>query len=74
MLKGRAIERIAEEEEIPIEVINKFLSEYDYVQKEQTEIIQDALKGKKLGLVARRRTLNRIVDRLRNLIRTFSWD
>ncbi len=38
--KGRAIERIAEEEEIPIEVINKFLSEYDYVQKEQTEIIQ----------------------------------
>ena len=72
--KGRAIERIAEEEEIPIEVINKFLSEYDYVQKEQTEIIQDALKGKKLGLVARRRTLNRIVDRLRNLIRTFSWD
>lgn len=72
--KGRAIERIAEEEEIPIEVINKYVSEYDYVQKEQTEIIQDALKGKKLGLVARRRTLNRIVDRLRNLIRTFSWD
>ena len=72
--KGRAIERIAEEEEIPIEVINKYVAEYDYVQKEQTEIIQDALKGKKLGLVARRRTLNRIVDRLRNLIRTFSWD
>lgn len=72
--KGRAIERIAEEEEIPIEVINKYVAEYDYVQKEQTEIIQDALKDKKLGLVARRRTLNRIVDRLRNLIRTFSWD
>lgn len=72
--KGRAIERIAQEEDIPIEIINRYVSEYDYVQKEQTEIIQDALKEKKLGLVARRRTLNRIVDRLRNLIRTFSWD
>ena len=72
--KGRAIESIAQEEEIPVDVINKYVSEYDYVHKEQTEIIQEALKGKKLGLVTRRRTLNRIVDRLRNLIKTFSWD
>lgn len=72
--KGRAIERIAQEEEIPVEVINRYMSEYDYVQKEQTEIIQEALKDKKLGLVARRRTIKRIVDRLRNIIRTFSWD
>lgn len=72
--KGRAIERIAQEEEIPVEIINRYMSEYDYVQKEQTEIIQEALKDKKLGLVARRRTIKRIVDRLRNIIRTFSWD
>lgn len=72
--KGRAIERIAQEEEISVEVINRYMSEYDYVQKEQTEIIQEALKDKKLGLVARRRTIKRIVDRLRNIIRTFSWD
>ena len=72
--KGRAIERIAQEEEIPVEGINRYLSEYDYVQKEQTEIIQEALKDRKLGLVARRRTIKRIVDRLRNIIRTFSWD
>ncbi|WP_290393451.1 type I restriction endonuclease subunit R [uncultured Duncaniella sp.] len=72
--KGRAIERIAQEEDIPVEIINRYMSEYDYVQKEQTEIIQDALKDKKLGLVARRRTIKRIVDRLRNIIRTFSWD
>lgn len=72
--KGRAIERIAQEEEISVEVINRYMSEYDYVQKEQTEIIQEALKDKKLGLVARRRTIKRIVERLRNIIRTFSWD
>lgn len=68
------LERIAQEEEIPVEVINRYMSEYDYVQKEQTEIIQEALKDRKLGLVARRRTIKRIVDRLRNIIRTFSWD
>ena len=39
-----------------------------------TEGFQDALKEKHLGLVKRRRTLNRIIDRLRNIIRTFSWD
>ena len=72
--KSRAIERIAEEEDISKEAIDKYVSEYDYVQKEQTEIIQEALKDKKLGLVARRRTLNRIVERLRNLIKTFNWD
>lgn len=72
--KNRAIERIAQEEEIPVEIINRYMSEYDYVQKEQTEIIQEALKGKKLGLVARRRTIKRIVDRLRNIIKTFNWD
>lgn len=72
--KSRAIERIAQEEEIPVEIINRYMSEYDYVQKEQTEIIQEALKDKKLGLVDRRRTIKRIVDRLRNIIRTFSWD
>lgn len=72
--KGRAIERIAQEEDIPVEVINRYMSEYDYVQKEQTEIIQEALKDKKLGLIQRRRTIKRIVDRLRNIIRTFSWD
>jgi len=62
------------EEEIPLEIIKKYVSEYDYVNKEQTEIIQDALKGKKLGLIERRRTLKRIVDRLRNIIKTFSWN
>lgn len=72
--KGRAIESIAMEEEIPLEIIKKYVSEYDYVNKEQTEIIQDALKGKKLGLIERRRTLKRIVDRLRNIIKTFSWN
>ena len=72
--KKKAIEKVATEEELPVEVLDRYLAEYDFSLKEQTEIIQDALKEKHLGLVKRRRTLNRIIDRLRNIIRTFSWD
>ena len=46
----------------------------DYLQKEQPEIIQKALKEKHLGLIKTRKALTRILDRLRNIIRTFSWD
>lgn len=72
--KVKAIEKVANEEDIPVETVNRYISEYDFSGKELTEIIQDALKEKHLGLIKRRRTLNRIVERLRNVIRTFNWD
>lgn len=72
--RGKAIASVATEEELDVEVLNKYLSEYDYLQKEQPDIIQDALKEKHLGLSKRRKTLNRIMDRLRSIIKTFSWD
>ena len=37
-------------------------------------LIQEALKEKHLGLIKTRKALTRILDRLRNIIRTFSWD
>lgn len=72
--KAKAIERVATEEEIPLETVNRYISEYDFSGKELPEIIQDALKEKHLGLIKRRRTLGRIIERLRNVIRTFNWD
>lgn len=72
--RGKAINEIAKEEEIEVEVLNKYLSEYDYLRKEQTEIIQNALQEKHLGLIKRRKAMNRILDRLRSVIRTFSWE
>lgn len=72
--RGKAINEIAKEEEIGVDVLNKYLSEYDYLHKEQTEIIQNALQEKHLGLIKRRKTMNRILDRLRFVIRTFSWE
>ena len=49
--KKKAIEKVATEEELPVEVLDRYLAEYDFSLKEQTEIIQDALKEKHLGLV-----------------------
>lgn len=72
--RGKAIEVVAKEEDLSVEVLNKFLSEYDYLQKEQPEIIQKALKAKRLGLTKRRKTLNRILEKLRGIISTFNWD
>ncbi len=72
--RNNAVNTLAKDEELDASVLNHYLSEYDYLQKEQPEIIQEALKGKHLGLIKRRKALTRIMERLKNIIRTFSWD
>jgi type I restriction enzyme R subunit len=70
--KEKAIAAIAKEEDLDVEVLKHFLSEYEYLHKEQTEIIRDALKEKHLNLMSRRDSLNRILDKMRSIVRTFS--
>lgn len=70
--RNNAVNALAKEEDLDASVLNHYLSEYDYLQKEQPEIIQEALKEKHLGLIKKRKALTRILDRLRSIIRTFS--
>lgn len=70
----KAVNSLAQDEGLSSEVLDHYLKEYDYLQKEQPEIIQQALKEKHLGLIKTRKALTRIMDRLGNIIRTFSWD
>lgn len=72
--RNNAVDKLAKEEGLDVSVLNHYLSEYDYLQKEQPEIIQEALKEKHLGLIKRRKTLTRILERLKSIIRTFSWE
>ena len=72
--RDKAVQSLSKEEDIPSDVLTHYLKEYDYLQKEQSEIIQKALKEKHLGLIKTRKALTRILDRLRGIIRTFSWD
>ena len=72
--RNNAVDKLAKEEGLDVSVLNHYLSEYDYLQKEQPEIIQEALKEKHLGLIKKRKTLTSILDRLKSIIRTFSWE
>ena len=72
--RNNAVNTLAKEEELDASVLNHYLSEYDYLQKEQPEIIQEALKEKHLGLIKKRKALTRILDKLRSIIRTFNWE
>ena len=72
--RNNAVNTLAKDEDLDASVLNHYLSEYDYLQKEQPEIIQEALKEKHLGLIKKRKALTRILDRLRTIVRTFSWE
>lgn len=72
--RDNAVANLAEKEDLPIEILDAYLREYDYLQKSKPEIIQEALKPKHLGLLKTRQAVRRIVDALSNIIQTFNWD
>ena len=72
--RNNAVNTLAKEEDLDASVLNHYLSEYDYLQKEQPEIIQEALKEKHLGLIKKRKALTRIMDKLRTIIKVFNWE
>lgn len=59
--RNNAVNTLAKDEDLDASVLNHYLSEYDYLQKEQPEIIQEALKEKHLGLIKKRKALTTIV-------------
>ena len=72
--REKAVKSLAQDEGLSADVLDHYLKEYDYLQKEQPEIIQKALKEKHLGLIKTRRALTRIMDKLSDIIRIFNWD
>lgn len=72
--REKAVKSLAQDEGLSSDVLNHYLKEYDYLQKEQPEIIQKALKEKHLGLIKTRKAMTRIIERLRSIIRTFNWE
>lgn len=72
--KGRAIADLAYDEQLDIDALSEFFKEYDYLQREKVEIIQNAIKQKKVGLVERRNILKRVMGRIRAIIEMFNWE
>lgn len=72
--RNNAVNTLAKEEELDASVLCQYLSEYDYLQKEQPEIIQKALKEKHLGLIKTKKALSRIMERLHSIIKIYNWE
>ena len=72
--KTRAVEDLAAQEDVDPEALGKFMSEYDYLGREKSEIIQEAVRKKKMGLLARSATVRRIVEKMREIIDLFNWE
>ena len=72
--KNQAITDLAESEGLSADALAEFFREYDYLQREKVEIVQEAIKQKKVGLVERRNILKRVMGKLRAIIETFNWD
>ena len=72
--KVDAVKTLARTEDIDAEALGKYLSEYDYLGREKPEIIQEAVRKKKVGLLARSATVRRVIEKMREIIDLFSWD
>jgi type I restriction enzyme R subunit len=72
--KVQAVEDLAAKEDVDPEALGKYMSEYDYLGREKPEIIQEAVRKKKMGLLARSATVHRIVEKMREIIDLFSWE
>ena len=72
--KNQAISDLAASEGLSEEALAEFFREYDYLQREKIEIVQEAIKQKRVGLVERRNILKRVMGKLRAIIETFNWD
>ena len=72
--KTEAVEDLAMTEGVDPEALGKYMSEYDYLGREKPEIIQEAVRKKKMGLLARSATVRRIVEKMREIIDLFSWE
>lgn len=69
-----AVIQLAIEEGIEPNALAQFLNEYDYLQREKPEIVQEAVRKKKVGLKERKTIQNRILKKLREIINLFNWE
>ena len=73
-MKNKAVHDLAVDEGVEEEALCNFIAEYDYLGREKPEIIQDAVRKTKMGLMLRSAKVNRILEKMREIIDLFNWD
>lgn len=72
--RNKALKNLAIEEDIDEQALATFIAEYDYLQREKLEIIDQAVRQKQVGLRERRTITERVTMKLRTIINIFNWD
>ena len=72
--RNKAIAELAEQEDIPMDALKKFMDEYEYLHREKSEIIRDAVKDKKMLYKERRSLMSRVLARLHAIVSVFFWE
>ena len=73
-MKNKAVQDLAADEGVEEEALCNFIAEYDYLGREKPEIIQEAVRKTKMGLMLRSAKVKRILERMREIIDLFNWD
>ena len=73
-MKNKAVHDLAVDEGVEEEALCNFIAEYDYLGREKPEIIQDAVRKTKMGLMLRSAKVKRILEKMREIIDVFNWD
>ena len=73
-MKNKAVHDLAVDEGVEEEALCNFIAEYDYLGREKPEIIQEAVRKTKMGLMMRSAKVKRILEKMREIIDLFNWD
>ena len=73
-MKNKAVQDLAADEGVEEEALCNFIAEYDYLGREKPEIIQEAVRKTKMGLLLRSAKVKRILEKMREIIDLFNWD
>ena len=73
-MKNKAVHDLAVDEGVEEDALCNFIAEYDYLGREKPEIIQDAVRKTKMGLMMRSAKVKRILEKMREIIDLFNWD
>lgn len=73
-MKNKAVQDLAADEGVEEDALCNFIAEYDYLGREKPEIIQEAVRKTKMGLMLRSAKVKLILERMREIIDLFNWD
>lgn len=72
--REKQLEQLSKEEEISFDILYAYISEWNFLHREKVELIDEVLKGKGLGLVAKRKKRADLIAKLRDIIETYNLE